>query len=209
MVGMNPTRDRRHRALLRTVRLARRPLALGLLCLSMLATVGCSGADGDGAEGTRGAGMAGPSRRVVVSQSAIADKPEPWVLTTPESAVRSYLDWVSYAYRIGESSVATATMTVEQEVLVDSYNQKNLQDGRLIDQKLDELILGEKIAQQEKRLIPAKERWTYRYVSIEQADKTLEGPFEASYETTYTVVKNEDGAWVVGDVEVKAVGEVE
>ena len=38
--------------------------------------------------------------------------------------------------------------------------------------------------------------------------KTLRGPFTADYTTTYTLVKNKKGDWVVDNVKVKANGEI-
>ena len=152
--------------------------------------------------------MAGPAQTVVISKQAIADKPEPWDLTTPESAVRSYLDWMSYAYRITESSAATPTMSAEQEVRVDSYVQYNLQKSQILDQTLKSITFGKPSVEGTTALLPAKEKWTYRYVSIKEVGKTLAGPFTASYDTTYTVVKNKKGGWVVDTVAVKALGDV-
>jgi hypothetical protein len=151
--------------------------------------------------------MAGPAQKVVVSRKALDSRPQAWVLTTPESAVRSYLDWVSYAYRIGQSEVATATMSAFQEVRVDAYNQYNLENSKLLDQSLASITFGKPSTEATRVLVPAKEDWTYRYVSISEAGKTLKGPYKASYENTYTVVKAKHG-WVVDNVAVKALGEV-
>jgi len=152
--------------------------------------------------------MAGPAQQVVISQQALAKKPKPWVLTTPESAIRSYLDWTSYAYRIAQSEVATPTMGAKQEVRVDSYLQLNLEKSRLIDQTLDSITFGKPSVEGTHTIVPAKERWTYRYVSIKTVDKTLSGPYSASYDDTYALVKTKKGDWVVDDVEVKALGAV-
>ena len=65
-----------------------------------------------------------------------ATQPDPADLTTPEAAVVSYLDWVSYAYLLSDSSVATQTMTPWEEVRVDSYIELNRQQGRGIEQSL-------------------------------------------------------------------------
>ena len=55
-----------------------------------------------------GYGMGGVEQKIYISKAAVVDTPRPWNLKTPESAVRSYLDWVSYAYRVGESEAATS-----------------------------------------------------------------------------------------------------
>ncbi len=197
----------------------KRIAATAVLLCAMLGvvslTTGCSAdkpADSKGgasAEATPavGANMAGPSQKVVISKQAVAAKPEKWDLSTPESAVRSYLDWTSYAYRITESSAATRTMSPEQEVRVDSYVQLNLQKSRILDQALASITFGKASIDGTRALLPATEKWTYRYVSIAEVGKTLEGPYDVAYETTYTVVKQK-GGWVVDDVSVKALSEV-
>jgi hypothetical protein len=151
--------------------------------------------------------MAGPVVDVNVTPEAVASRPQPWVLTTPESAVRSYLAWTSYAYRIGASSVATATMTGSEQVRIDSYTQLNLQKMRLIDQKLTSITLGEPAIEGTRAVVRAKEQWTYSYVSIQTAGKIVGGPYPASYDTTYTVVKSGKG-WVVDSVKVTRLGPI-
>ena len=205
---------------------ARRPLAgtarfagpaalCCLACVALLAVAGCSGSQGTGpssgssdASKTVGAHMAGSAAEVNISPATIAARPKPWVLTTPESAVRSYLDWTSYAYRIGQSSFATATMTSYEEVRVDSYVQYNIQKSRLIDQTLKSITFGKANIEGARAIVPAKEQWTYRYVSIDTGNKTLAGPYSASYDTTYTVVKSGKG-WVVDSVKAKDLGTVQ
>ena len=191
-------------------------VALCLVCLALLMLAGCSGvnqgggsnADSSDASETVGAHMAGPVVDVNVTQEMVDSKPKPWVLTTPESAVRSYLAWTSYAYRIGQSQVATATMTPAEEVRVDSYTQYNIQKLQLIDQTLKSITFGKPRIESSRAIIPVKEKWTYRYVSIKKAGKTLSGPHSASYEVTYTVVKLDNGNWVVDSVKAKALGTV-
>jgi len=185
-----------------------------LACVALLVVAGCSGSQGTGtstgssdASPTVGAHMAGPAAEVHVTQEALASKPQPWVLTTPESAVRSYLAWTSYAYRIGQSSFATATMSSYEEVRVDSYVQYNIQKKRLIDQTLSSITFGTPNIEGTRAIVPAKEQWTYRYVSIDTGNKTLAGPYSASYDTTYTVVKSGKG-WVVDSVKAKDLGTV-
>ena len=185
-----------------------------LACVALLVVAGCSGSQGTGpssgssdASKTAGAHMAGPAAEVHVTQEALASKPQPWVLTTPESAVRSYLAWTSYAYRIGQSSFATATMSSYEEVRVDSYVQYNIQKSRLIDQTLKSITFGKANLEGARAIVPAKEQWTYRYVSIDTGNKTLAGPYSASYDTTYTVVKS-GKRWVVDSVKAKNLGTV-
>lgn len=154
-----------------------------------------------------GYGMGGVDQDVALLADALNAVPAPWDLGTPESAVRSYLDWVSYGYRIAESDVASLTQSPYQIVRTDAYIQSNLQEERLLDQTLVSLTLGEPLIDGDTATITAKEQWTYRYVSIAEAGATLEGPYPAEYETTYKLVKAEQG-WVVDDIEVKTIGDV-
>ena len=64
-------------------------------------------------------------------------------LSTPLSSVKSYLDWTTYAYLIGDSDVATMTFSPAEEVRVNSYVQLNKEKGRLIEQKLVAFTPGE------------------------------------------------------------------
>jgi len=151
--------------------------------------------------------MAGPAQEVYVSRAALANKPQPWSLGTPESAVRSYLDWTSYSFRIATSDAATPTMDPAQAVRVDSYIQYNLEKGRLIDQTLESISFGKLSVAATTTLVPAKERWTYRYVSTSKVGQSIGGPYTASYETTYGVVKSARG-WLVTLASAKAIGDV-
>lgn len=180
-----------------------------------LVTTGCSKSatpNGDGASSeattTQSGHMAGPAVEVHVPQSAVDDSPAPWNLKTPESAVRSYLDWVTYAYRIGQSGVATLTMSATEEVRVDSYNQYNLEKSRLLDQTLKSITFGKVSSGATSTLLPAKESWTYSYLSVAEGNKVIGGPYSADYDTTYTLVKNDKGGWVVDSVAAKARGTV-
>jgi hypothetical protein len=175
----------------------------------LLALTGCSGttqgaSPGAGsAEATKvapGYGMGGPPVEVNVSQAVLDAKPKPPVQTTPESAVRSYLDWTTYAFRIGVSAVATPTETGPEDVRVDSYIQINLQRARVIDQKLESITFGKQSVGSTSTLVPAKEKWTYSYLSIASGNALLSGPFTVRYDSTYTVVKDSKGVWLVDSV---------
>jgi hypothetical protein len=152
--------------------------------------------------------MAGPVVDVNVTKEALDSRPRPWSLTTPESSVRSYLDWTSYAYRTAQSQVAEGTMSTYEEVHVSSYIQYNIQKSRLLDQTLTSITFGKPSIEASRAILPAKEKWTYRYVSIATAGETLGGPYSASYDTTYTVVRSKTGDWVVDSVEARALGKV-
>lgn len=185
-------------------------IALGCaLFLTLLVLAGCAGTKtAEEVEPTGpGYGMGGIEQDIVISRAALENKPAPWVLDTPENAVRSYLDWVSYAYRIGESQVATPTMTSYQEVRVDAYTQMQLQKSRLLDQTLESIAFGAPSQGATSTLLPAREKWSYRYVSIKVADQTLEGPYTAEYDTVYTLVSTERG-WVVDAIAVTPLSEI-
>lgn len=184
--------------------------------VALLGIAGCSGSGSNGASsgsgsqdasGVVGAHMAGPAVDINVTGEAVASKPKPPVLTTPESAVRSYLDWVSYAYRIGTSEVATPTMTPLEGVRIDSYTQYNLQKLQLLDQTLKSITFGKANIEGSRAIVPATEKWDYRYVSIKTAGKTVGGPYSASYDTTYTLVRSGQ-SWVVDSVDAAASGKV-
>jgi len=137
--------------------------------------------------------MAGPHVDVHISQEALASSPHAWVLTTPQSAVRSFLDWTSYAYRIATSDVATPTMGANQEVRVDSYVQYNLEKQRLLDESLTSITIGSPTAESTHTVVPTHAEWTYSYLSIDTGNKVIGGPYSASYDVTYTVVKTAKG----------------
>ena len=181
------------------------------LASAMLALAGCSSTEEpqQAAEDERkGYGMGGVDQSIALLASTIEDQPEPWNLGTPESAVRSYLDWVSYAYRVAESDVASQTQSAYQLVRTDAYIQANIQEQRLLDQVLESLTVGEPSIEGSTAVLPAEEEWSYRYVSIVEAGETISGPHTAHYKTTYTLVNTENG-WVVDDIEVEATGDVE
>lgn len=182
----------------------------------MLGLSGCSGStaganSGAGSEETTASsyrGMGGPAVDVNITPEVLASKPKAPVLSTPESAVRSYLDWTSYAYRIGSSAVAVPTMTSFEEVRVDAYNQFNLEKSRLLDQMLTSITFGKASTGATNTLLPAKESWTYSYLSTAVGNKVLEGPYTVKYDTTYTLVKDSKGTWLVDAVKATPLGPV-
>jgi hypothetical protein len=133
--------------------------------------------------------------------------PAPWDRSTPEAAVRSYLDWTTYAYRMVNSDLATQTMSAEEEVRVSSYVQLNKEAGKLINQRLVSLDFGKASKEATRSLVPTRESWEYSYLSI-GALKSLTPTYTASYEVTYTVISPKKGIWVVDSVAAKPLGEV-
>jgi len=197
------------RPLARTARFARRLVLLGLAGAVLVAVSGCSGGSTGASTGsatsspTVGAHMAGPAADVYVTQAAVDAKPKAVNLKTPEAAVRSYLDWTTYAYRIGQSAFAAPTMSSYEGVHVDSYIQYNIEKSRLIDQTLTSITFGKPSVAGTRTLVPTVEAWTYSYLSTASGNKVLGGPFTAAYDTTYTVVKSPNGGWVVDSVDAK------
>lgn len=125
--------------------------------------------------------------------------PAAWNLATPEQAVHSYLDWVSFSYRMANSDIPSATMTPGEAVRVDSYIELNKQQGQGIEQKLDAFTVRSQSEKGARATLAASEKWSYRYFSL----TTLEyasGVLQASYDTTYTLVRDKTG-WLVDSVE--------
>ncbi|HAL29739.1 MAG TPA: hypothetical protein DCP20_03355 [Coriobacteriia bacterium] len=179
-----------------------------VLALMLGISAGCTSDEAGGEAEAAGAGMGGPAVEVQVTEEALASEPETIDLSTPEAAVRSYLDWSSYAYRIAQPRVALPTMTSYQEVRVDAYIQYNIQKGRLIDQTLESLEVQDVREGEESVEVAVKETWSYNYVSVKNAGEVISGPHEASYDGIYTVVQQGDD-WVVDAVEATALGPVE
>ncbi|MCK8114948.1 hypothetical protein [Anaerosoma tenue] len=179
-----------------------------LLGLGLGVSTGCTSDEAGGEAEAAGEGMGGPAVEVQVTEEALASEPETIDLSTPEAAVRSYLDWSSYAYRIAQPRVALPTMTSYQEVRVDAYIQYNIQKGRLIDQTLESLEVQDVREGEESVEVVVKETWSYNYVSVKNAGEVISGPHEASYDAIYTVVQQGDD-WVVDAVEATALGPVE
>lgn len=136
-----------------------------------------------------------------------AERPARADLDTPASAVRSYLDWVSYAYRVADAQPAAPTMTPSELVRVDAYIERNRQENRGIEQELVSFKTRARSGDDRRATLSATERWRYRYFTLQPLEYSSE-QLSASYETTYTLVST-DGGWVVDDIEVRPVGEVE
>jgi hypothetical protein len=172
-----------------------RSIALGVALVAVaavmaLAVIGCNGA------------TEGP--QVTVGEAV---QPSPWDLSTPESAVRSYLDWVSFSYRMANSEIPTATMTPEEGVRVDSYIQLNRIDGKGIEQSLDSIEIVSAAEEVSTAVVTARETWRYRYFSLDTLAYLTE-ELTASYETTYSLLAGEQG-WLVDRVEATAEGELQ
>lgn len=121
--------------------------------------------------------------------------------------MRSYLDWISYAYRIGSSEVATPVLSADEGVRIDSYIELNRQQGKRIDQQLTSISFGRQSADGTHTLVPTHEVWRYTYVSATDA-KPIGQSHQATYDATYTVIPVRSGVWVVDNVVAKPLGEV-
>jgi len=132
--------------------------------------------------------------------------PEP-DLSTPGSAVTSYLDWVSFAYRIANSDVATQTFTPFEEVRVDAYIELNRQENQAIEQTITVLEVREASTREPTATVSAHEEWRYRYFTLDTIE-WIGDENEIAYETTYTVVLQPDGRWLVDSVEATPLSEV-
>jgi len=126
-------------------------------------------------------------------------QPPPPALKDPRTAVYSYLLWISYAYRVLNSDVASKTFDPYEEVRVNSYVQYNFQAGQAIDQRLLEAKLRDWESKGDTATVSMSESWVYRYIST-KTGKYTSPVLKASYDTTYTVVKL-DSNWVVHSVE--------
>lgn len=141
--------------------------------------------------------------------SGEARPPAPPALADPEGAVRSYLAWVSYAYLIGDFQVAESVMTADEAVRVDAYIELNRQAGKRIEQQVQALELhrvdsGEVTAS---ATVAGREQWRYRYLSAD-GRRALTEWYTSSYETTYTLLADDRGRWLVTSVMATPLTEV-
>ncbi|MDO8986671.1 MAG: hypothetical protein Q7V14_00405 [Coriobacteriia bacterium] len=132
--------------------------------------------------------------------------PSKYDLSTPESAVRSYLAAIAFAYRTGDSEVASATMTPWEGVRVDSYIELNRQQGRGIEQKLTAFRVLDSSGEVPTMTVTANESWAYRYFALSDGRYQSE-ELTAAYHSQYTVLNSGD-IWQVDKVQVTPAGEV-
>ena len=128
-------------------------------------------------------------------------------LSTPEAAVASYLEWVTYAYRTADSDVASHTMTPSEGVRVDAYIELNRQNGTAIEQQLVRFSAPSASSEGTMAVVVASEDWEYRYIAIDSG--SYDGPLEeVSYDATYTLVLDR-GTWLVDRVEATPLAPLE
>lgn len=140
----------------------------------------------------------------VVSPGPVA--PPSFDQATPEAAVRSYLDGISYSYRTGVSDDASRTMSGAELVRVDAYIELNRQQGRSIEQTLTGIEFGQVKGTEPTLTVQATEDWVYRYVPAGGAASPGE-EMSATYTTEYSMIR-EGGLWKVDSVKVQAQGAV-
>lgn len=168
-------------------------LILSCAFCAVLFVAGCSGNSGaeDSSAGTVGA----PVPPVHVNRS------------TPEGAVQAYLDGITFTYRMANSNAASDTMTAYEYVRVDAYVELNRQQGRALEQMLTAFEVRDTLAGEPTATVTTYEEWAYHYFSVETmkyvSDKTT-----ASYDADYTVLKQDDGLWLVDKVDVTPLAEV-
>lgn len=152
-------------------------------------------------------GTAGCARTVPADVPAAPSLPPAMSLSSPQSAVRSYLAWTAYAYRMSDSDLASRTASPDEGVRVDSYIEMLKEKSRVIDQRLTNFAVVRSATEGTHTLVATRETWAYRYVSLD--GKTFVTPaYSTSYEATYTVIKQPDGTWLVDSVDAKPLDEV-
>jgi hypothetical protein len=127
--------------------------------------------------------------------------------STPEASVRTYLDYTSFAYRMVNSDVASRAATPYEGVRVDSYIELNREKSRGMEQQLVGFNPRGLSKDGTRTVLAATEQWRYRYFDL--SSRTYTTPmYSASYDTTYTLVKDPKG-WLVDKVEAKALTTVQ
>jgi len=114
--------------------------------------------------------------------------------STPEEAVRSYLEWLTYSYRNMDSEIATPTMTPDLAQRVAYYITMNAANGKALNQRLDSLEFVDVQIADTVATVKTRESWTFNYLVIETG--VFDEPVVQQYEVTYTVLLI-DGVWRV------------
>lgn len=183
-------------------RMARR-LVCALLALACLGAAGLLA----GCGGTGGSDSAQRSEELTPGEfpderPPAPVQPPPPQLRKPETAVYSYLLWISYAYRVADSQVARQAFSDSEEVRVNSYVELNRQKGRAIDQRLIGFEVRSVESEGDTATVSASETWRYRYIDIESG-AYQGGANDATFESVYTVVRKAEHRWLVDKVEVR------
>lgn len=173
------------------------------LLAGVLGAAGCSSGGGASGKPVETTGTVDASSTVPPE----AQVPPPPMLRDPETSIYSYLLWISFAYRVNNSDVATMAFGAYEEVRVNSYVQYNLQQGRAIDQRLQNLDLKTVTSGSTTATVASVESWKYRYISLQTGEYSSPW-YDVTYDATYTVVNTKGKGWLVDKVEAKPRGEV-
>lgn len=180
-------------------------LSLLLACMAVvipLMLLGCSAAEPEPAPPATG------EAPVEGDQAVSFPAPEYTDLSTPEEAVRTYLAWISHAYRVKDSQVAWDYMTSWEFVRVDAYLQKNLAESRGIDQRLQHFEVTQVTGSETTKSVDTYEDWSYWYFGPDGLPISEE--LTATFTNRYTVVRDTGrNVWLVGKVYAVPKGEVE
>lgn len=181
---------------------ARRARAFPAVAMVLLGTVVAMGV-----ASCRDPSMSGPGA-IATDTPGPPIVPAPPDLTSPRSAVRSYIDWTSLSYRMANSELSTRVADPWEHVRVDSYIQLNREQNRAIEQTLVAFRVVSLSTRDGTATLAARERWRYRYFAIDT--RRYLGPRHmVRYETTYTVARQRDGGhWLVSRVGARALDPV-
>lgn len=176
--------------------------AVTVVALCALAFVGgCT----DGRESSDDAGAQATSTAFPSQRPDRPVVPAAAVLDTPTHSVESYLRWISFAYRVADSDVATQAFSANEEVRVNSYVQLNKNKRQAIDQRLVGFEVESVRAQGATATVIAAEQWEYRYISMDTGAYSSPA-YSVQYRTEYTVLKDPKKGWLVDGVQVQQTG---
>jgi hypothetical protein len=184
--------------------------AICVLALATIALSACAGSRTPASTNETTSTPAGSGGMTSATGQAPTDgivRPEAPTFETPVDAVKSYLDWVTYAYEMANSDVATMTFSPDEEVRVNSYVQFNKEKNQRIRQRLIKFTPGGASKVGTTTVLPASETWQYQYLDLTTA-RTVTPTYTVSYETTYTLIRRDGDGWVVHKVEAQPLGEV-
>jgi len=133
-----------------------------------------------------------------------ADIPIPLEMkqATPQEAVETYLEWLTYSYRNMDSEIATPTMTPDLARRVSYYITMNAADGNALNQRLDSFSIKDTEINDTIATVTTEETWTFNYLSLETGNFTT--PVVESYRVSYIVLLI-DGRWIVQSADAEIV----
>jgi len=184
--------------------MVRRGVLIALALTIAIAASGCSNSDTAAKPSQVPEGVSMDA--AVGVRAILPETPAPPMLTRPETAVYSYMVWISHAYVRQDSVLASQTFDPFEEVRVDAYIQFNKEQGKALRQEPTELAVKSVKTVENTSTVVASESWRYRYINA-KTGKYSTPVYTASYDSTYTLVKLDRG-WVVHKVEAKPKGEV-